>query len=41
MDFLFKPNFGASLHLLKTEIGGNSDATEGAEATHMYSPDTT
>jgi galactosylceramidase len=23
LDFLFKPNFGASLHLLKVEIGGD------------------
>ena len=22
MDYLFKPNFGASLHMLKVEIGG-------------------
>lgn len=24
LDFLFKPNFGASLHLLKVEIGGDA-----------------
>lgn len=24
LDYLFKPNFGASLHILKVEIGGGS-----------------
>jgi galactosylceramidase len=35
-DFLFKPNFGAALHMMKVEIGGDSDATEGAEPSHMH-----
>lgn len=38
MDFLFKPNFGASLHILKVEIGGGAQSTEGTEASHMYTP---
>ena len=36
LDYLFKPNFGLSLQMLKVEIGGDSDATEGAEPSHMH-----
>ena len=36
LDFLFKPNFGASLHILKVEIGGDAQSTEGTEASHMH-----
>jgi hypothetical protein len=32
LDYLFKPNYGASLQILKVEIGGDTDTTEGAEA---------
>ena len=28
LDLLFKPNFGASLHILKVEIGGDGQSTE-------------
>uniref|UniRef100_A0A672T5C4 Galactosylceramidase a n=1 Tax=Sinocyclocheilus grahami TaxID=75366 RepID=A0A672T5C4_SINGR len=28
LDFLFKPNFGASLHILKVEIGGDAQTTD-------------
>lgn len=31
LDYLFKPNFGASLPMLKVEIGGGGDSTDGAE----------
>ena len=34
---VFLPNFGLSLQMLKVEIGGDSDATEGAEPSHMHS----
>eukprot|EP01050_Picozoa_sp_SAG11_P001513 SAG11_NODE_65_length_18798_cov_11.881224_12_plen_762_part_00 len=34
LDFLFLPNFGASLQLLKVEIGGGGDSTQGTEASH-------
>ncbi|XP_068253479.1 galactocerebrosidase-like [Nyctibius grandis] len=27
LDYLFKPNFGASLHILKVEIGGDGQST--------------
>lgn len=29
LDLLFKPNFGASLHILKVEIGGDAQSTDG------------
>lgn len=38
-DFLFKPEFGASLPMLKVEIGGDADATEGSEPSHMHIED--
>jgi galactosylceramidase len=37
LDFLFLPNFGLSLQILKVEIGSDTDATEGAEPSHMHS----
>ena len=30
------PNFGASLHILKVEIGGDSQSTDGSESSHMH-----
>ena len=39
LDFLFKPQFGASLHMLKVEIGGDSQSTDGTESSHMHSKD--
>ncbi|KAJ9444322.1 putative galactocerebrosidase [Diplonema papillatum] len=36
LDYLFKPNFGASLHILKVEIGGDSQSTDGCESSHMH-----
>ncbi|XP_045189116.2 galactocerebrosidase-like isoform X2 [Mercenaria mercenaria] len=36
LDYLFKPNFGASLHILKVEIGGGSMSGVGSEASHIY-----
>eukprot|EP01052_Picozoa_sp_SAG31_P035190 SAG31_NODE_4214_length_3460_cov_2.941386_1_plen_217_part_00 len=36
LDILFKPNFGASLHILKVEIGGDALSTDGAEPSHMH-----
>jgi galactosylceramidase len=38
LDFLFLPNFGASLHILKVEIGGDAQSTDGAEPSHMHNP---
>jgi hypothetical protein len=34
VDYLFKPGYGAALHLLKVEIGSDTDTTNGAEASH-------
>ncbi len=39
LDFLFKPKFGASLQIVKVEIGGDSQSTDGTETSHMHSPD--
>ncbi len=39
MDYLFLPGFGASLHILKVEIGGDVQSTDGTEPSHMHSPD--
>ena len=36
LDFLFKPYFGASLHILKTEIGGDTFSGCGTESSHMH-----
>jgi Glycosyl hydrolase family 59 len=36
LDFLFKPNYGASLQGYKAEIGGDGNSTEGAEPSHMH-----
>ncbi|RIK84341.1 MAG: hypothetical protein DCC67_05030 [Planctomycetota bacterium] len=39
LDYLFKPNYGAALQILKVEIGSDADATAGAEPSHMRKPD--
>ncbi len=31
LDYLFKPGYGASLQILKLEIGGGTNSTDGAE----------
>jgi galactosylceramidase len=36
LDYLFKPQFGAGLQILKVEIGGDGQATEGTESSHMH-----
>jgi len=38
LDYFFKPNYGASLQLLKIEIGGDGNSTEGSEPSHMHHP---
>ena len=35
-DALFKPNAGASLQIIKVEIGGDTQSTEGTEASHKH-----
>ncbi|XP_035689749.1 galactocerebrosidase-like [Branchiostoma floridae] len=39
LDYLFKPNFGAALQILKVEIGGDAQSTDGSEPSHMHSAD--
>jgi hypothetical protein len=39
LDYLFRPNYGAALDVLKVEIGAEVDATVGAEPSHMRTPD--
>lgn len=36
LDYLFLPNFGASLQVLKLEIGGDGQSSIGAVASHMH-----
>ena len=36
LDFMFKPNFGLDLDILKVEMGGDTDSTEGAEPSHQH-----
>ena len=38
LDYLFKPNYGASLQILKVEIGGEGQSTDGSEASHWRDP---
>jgi Glycosyl hydrolase family 59/Secretion system C-terminal sorting domain/Glycosyl hydrolase family 59 central domain len=37
LDYLFKPNYGANVQILKVEIGDDANSTNGAEASHMRS----
>ena len=37
LDYLFLPDFGAALQVLKVEIGGDGLSTEGSEASHWRS----
>jgi galactosylceramidase len=36
LDYLFKPKFGASMNTLFFEIGGDCNATQGSEPSHMH-----
>ncbi|MHC4441001.1 MAG: family 16 glycoside hydrolase [Planctomycetota bacterium] len=37
LDLLFKPRYGASLHHLKIEVGGEVNSTDGSEPSHARS----
>jgi galactosylceramidase len=39
MDWLFLPDFAASLDILKVEVGADDQTTDGCEACHMRTPD--
>ncbi len=36
LDYLFKPGYGAAVQLLKLEIGGDANSTDGAEPSHQH-----
>jgi O-glycosyl hydrolase len=36
LDYLFKPGYGASLEMLKVEIGGDTNSTDGSESSHEH-----
>lgn len=38
LDLLFLPGYGASLQVLKVEIGGDTQSTDGSEPSHMRYP---
>jgi hypothetical protein len=37
LDYLYKPKFGANMHICKVEIGGDTQSTDGTEPSHMHS----
>src|SRR5204863_2181308 len=37
LDYLFKPGYGASLQILKVEIGGDANSTDGSESSIEHS----
>ncbi|MDE2447840.1 MAG: galactosylceramidase, partial [Gammaproteobacteria bacterium] len=38
LDYLFKPNYGASLQMLKVEIGSDGNSSMGSEPSPMRDP---
>ncbi|MEV0889976.1 hypothetical protein [Promicromonospora sp. NPDC050262] len=36
LDYLFTPGYGASLEMLKVEIGGDTNTTDGSESSHEH-----
>lgn len=36
LDYLWKPNFGANLHICKIEIGGDTQSTDGTEPSYKH-----
>ncbi|MDR0341991.1 MAG: hypothetical protein LBI49_02560 [Nocardiopsaceae bacterium] len=38
LNYLFKPDYGASLQILKVEIGGDTNSTDGVEPSHERAP---
>ncbi|MYS19126.1 Concanavalin A-like lectin/glucanases superfamily protein [Streptomyces sp. DvalAA-14] len=40
LDYLFKPGYGADLQILKVEIGGDTNSTDGSESSHMHNATT-
>ena len=40
LDYLFKPGYGADLQILKVEIGGDTNSTDGSESSIEHSEGT-
>ncbi len=38
LDYLFKPGYGADLQILKVEVGGDTNSTDGAEPSAQHTP---
>ena len=38
LDYLFKPGYGADLQILKVEIGGDTNSTDGSESSIEHTP---
>lgn len=36
LDYLFKPGYGADLQILKVEVGGDTNSTDGSEPSYMH-----
>ena len=36
LDYLFRPNYGAAMQILKVEVGGDTNSTSGAEKSHKH-----
>lgn len=36
LDYLFRPNYGAAIQILKVEVGGDTNSTSGAEPSHRH-----
>jgi hypothetical protein len=41
LNYLFTPDYGASLQILKVEIGGDTNSTDGSESSHMHTSSVT
>ncbi len=39
LDYLFKPNYGAAVQVLKVEVGGDANSSSGADESHMHTAD--
>src|ERR671932_37336 len=39
LDYLFKPNYGANVQILKVEVGADVNSTDGSEPSHRRSPE--
>jgi Glycosyl hydrolase family 59 len=40
LDYLFKPGYGADLQILKVEVGGDTNSTDGSECSFMHTAST-